>query len=76
MNKTVAQLPSVSVADIDYFVAGRDDGGANKVSFEMVNDEIKRELGYYKNPLKKCVHCGQWGAVMCECVKCGAPIDP
>lgn len=29
-----------------------------------------------KNVLEKCDHCGHWGAVMCECPKCGAPIDP
>ena len=39
-------------------------------------EQIKAELGYYKDPLKKCKHCGQWGAVMCACVSCGAPIDP
>ena len=29
-----------------------------------------------KNVLEKCDHCGHWGAVMCECPKCDAPIDP
>ena len=39
-------------------------------------EQIKAELGFYKNPLRKCGHCGQYGAVFCECPKCGAPIDP
>ena len=38
--------------------------------------KIKQALGYLEKPLVKCSHCGQWGAVYCECVKCGAPIDP
>lgn len=39
-------------------------------------DFVKVELGFLKKPLTKCQHCGQWGAVYCACIKCGAPIDP
>lgn len=39
-------------------------------------DHIKASLGYYPEVLKKCTHCGQWGAIMCACRSCGAPIDP
>lgn len=28
-----------------------------------------------KSAVTKCAHCGQWGAVRCECKYCGAPID-
>ena len=53
---------------------------ANQVSQRLsVGDlvaGIKKELGYYPQVLKKCIHCGQWGAVMCACPACGAPIDP
>ena len=38
--------------------------------------EIKQSLGFYNNPLVKCAHCGHWAAVMTECAKCGAPVDP
>lgn len=37
--------------------------------------QIKKELGIDR-VLEKCTHCGQWGAVMCACPHCGAPIDP
>lgn len=37
---------------------------------------VKKELGVIDNPLRKCIYCGQWGAVHCDCPKCGAPIDP
>lgn len=52
------------------------DGVSKKLSIGRLFKSIKDELGFYNNPLKKCQHCRQWGAVMCSCVKCGAPIDP
>lgn len=43
---------------------------------ESVLELVRQELGIVKNPITKCQHCGQWGAVFCACPKCGAPIDP
>jgi hypothetical protein len=39
---------------------------------------VGRNLLQYIAPekvIKKCGHCGQWGAVQCACRSCGAPID-
>lgn len=55
-------------------------GGSGAINSRATMSDIvkmvSKELGYVKNPLAKCGHCGQWGAVYCECQKCGAPIDP
>ena len=41
-------------------------------------NQIREALGldYHKSVLRKCAHCGQYGAVQCACPHCGAPIDP
>lgn len=46
------------------------------VDLETIAGEVKRIIGVYDRVLEKCGHCGQWGAVMCSCPQCGAPIDP
>ena len=51
-------------------------GSSHRITIGSIVDATKAELGYIKNPLTKCQHCGQWGAVYCACIKCGAPIDP
>jgi hypothetical protein len=76
MNKTIAELYSIPANEDIVFMVSEPSGRAGNLSLDTLKEQIKAELGYYKNPLKKCRHCGQWGAVMCECVKCGAPIDP
>jgi len=35
-----------------------------------------RQLLAPKRALRKCIHCGQWAAVMTECVHCWAAVDP
>lgn len=49
--------------------------GSGDTASEII-EAVKKSLGYVDNPLTKCRHCGQWGAVYCPCAHCGAPIDP
>lgn len=58
------------------FVAQTEKIGTAKVTMKSLIDQVKESLGYYPEVLKKCKYCGQWGAVMCACPACGAPIDP
>ena len=43
-----------------------------------IRDFVKTDFAqiFPNKPIVKCAHCGQWGAVMCACPQCGAPIDP
>lgn len=43
---------------------------------ESIIEIMEKHLGIVRNPITKCQHCGQYGAVFCACPKCGAPIDP
>jgi hypothetical protein len=62
---------SLVISDDAYLVP------ANKsISMAGLVDQLKHDMGYLRNPLTKCQHCGQWGAAYCACIKCGAPIDP
>ena len=45
-------------------------------TIDNIIEAVRKSLGYVDNPLTKCRHCGQWGAVYCPCAHCGAPIDP
>lgn len=47
----------------------------NTPTIDHIISIVKRELGQIDDPLRKCAHCGQWGAVHCACKHCGAPID-
>lgn len=51
-------------------------GVTGKTTLKSIKESIKKELGYMVRVLEKCKHCGQYGAVMCACPHCGAPIDP
>ena len=58
--------------DIRSLYAGRKES----IDIGSIVEAVKSSLGYLKNPITKCQHCGQYGAAFCACVKCGAPIDP
>jgi hypothetical protein len=47
-----------------------------RMTFGSLIDMIKADMGFYGKALVKCVHCGHWAAIMTECHKCGAPVDP
>lgn len=72
MNKTIDMLELKDNAD--YIMAGT---GTNthRLSIDSIVQAVKKSAGYDR-VLEKCPACGQWGAVMCECPKCGHPIDP
>ena len=48
----------------------------SSTTIDNIIEAVRKSLGYVDNPLTKCRHCGQWGAVYCPCAHCGAPIDP
>ena len=55
-----------------------DDGGTNgtaRLTLKTLTATIAASLAP-ERVLEKCGHCGQWGAIMCACRYCGAPIDP
>jgi hypothetical protein len=63
-----------NITDASFLASNNESSG--KVTFVDLISNLKKELGYQVRVLEKCSHCGQWGAVMCACPHCGAPIDP
>lgn len=59
----------------DYIPIGSLDGINARLSFGSIVEAVKKSMGY-ERVLEKCTYCGHWGAVMCACPQCGAPIDP
>ena len=82
--KSEAPRVSMQGASSGYDYVGMYDGavqwGENAIApadtMTSIIEAVKASLGYVDNPLTKCRHCGQWGAVYCACAHCGAPVDP
>lgn len=71
----ISQLPKVN--DLNGLsLVGSSEAGSVRLEMPDVVKAVKNAIGLYDRVLEKCSFCGQWGAVMCECPKCGAPIDP
>lgn len=60
---------------MDDYIPMVNGGMSKRVEIGAIVTAVKKSMGYDR-VLEKCVHCGQWGAVMCACPQCGAPIDP
>lgn len=59
-----------------FLVSDSKTGNAKRMFTSELIGMVRKELGYMVRVLEKCSHCGQYGAVMCACPSCGAPIDP
>ena len=74
----IKDLPVITSAlnpvdtDVMFLVDNPTAGRASRVTLS----NLIKSIGYPEKVLEKCPACGQWGAVMCECPKCGHPIDP
>ena len=73
--RQISDLPSLRPHGDTVFLA-ENMRASGTVTLGSIVEAIKKDMGFLTKPLTKCQHCGQWGAVYCECVKCGAPIDP
>lgn len=71
----VNHLPLMDAGGTEMFLANSN-GETKQIGMDSIISFVKKSIGIYDNVLKKCKHCGQWGAVMCACPHCGAPIDP
>ena len=67
-------IASTSTSAVIELVAQSDDV-TGKITIDSIVESVKKSMGLDR-VLEKCGHCGQWGAVMCACPQCGAPIDP
>jgi hypothetical protein len=77
VNKRLSDLEtSANIESVDKVLISTENGNSKTTSMQSIADFVKKEIGIYDRVLEKCAHCGQWGAVMCACRTCGAPIDP
>lgn len=50
--------------------------GTVTIGMDQIVAQVRQAMGIYDKVLAKCSHCLQYGAIMCACPHCGAPIDP
>lgn len=75
MSYKISDLEKYDEANLGMSLLASNGSSTNRLTIDSIVKLVKSSLGYDR-VLEKCTHCGQWGAVMCSCPNCGAPIDP